>query len=82
MKTKILVTGGDGRFGNILKKKNKKLNLIFKSKKQLNILNYNLLEKKIKLIKPKIVLHVAGLSRPMSIHEKNISKRYCSRTPR
>ncbi len=74
MKTKILVTGGDGRFGNILKKKNKKLNLIFKSKKQLNILNYNLLEKKIKLIKPKIVLHVAGLSRPMSIHEKNISK--------
>ena len=74
MKTKILVTGGDGRFGNILKSKNKKLNLIFKSKKQLNILNYNSLEKKIKLIKPKIVFHVAGLSRPMSIHEKNISK--------
>ena len=32
MKTKILVTGGDGRFSSILKKENKKLNLIFRNK--------------------------------------------------
>ena len=38
MNSKILVTGGDGRFAKILKKKNEKLNLIFKSKKELNIL--------------------------------------------
>ena len=33
---KIIVTGSDGRFGNILKKFNDKL--IFRNKKQLNIL--------------------------------------------
>ena len=74
MSSKILITGGDGRFAKTLKKKNKKLNLIFKSKKDLNILKINSLEKKIKLIKPKIIIHTAGLSRPMNIHEKNISK--------
>tara|TARA_B100000965_G_scaffold321059_1_gene282259 strand:- start:276 stop:980 length:705 start_codon:yes stop_codon:yes gene_type:complete len=74
MKPKILVTGGHGRFAKVLKLKNKKLNLIFRSKKQLDILRYNSLEKKIKKIKPKILLHTAGLSRPMNLHEKNISK--------
>ena len=38
MNYRILVTGGNGRFATILKKKNKKLNLIFKSKKNLDIL--------------------------------------------
>ena len=38
MDNKILVTGGDGRFAKILKDKNKQLNLIFCSKKQLDIL--------------------------------------------
>ena len=33
MSPKILVTGGDGRFSKVLKKENKFLNLIFKSKK-------------------------------------------------
>ena len=65
---KILVTGGDGRFAKILKKKNKKLNLFFVNKKQFNILNINSIEKKIKIIKPKILFHCAGLSRPMDIH--------------
>ena len=74
MKSKILVTGGDGRFSKVLKKQNEKLNLIFKPKKNLNILKYNLLEKKIKKISPDIIMHTAGLSRPMNIHEKNISK--------
>ena len=45
MKPKILVTGGDGRFAKTLKRKNKKLNLIFKSKDDLNILKVNSLEK-------------------------------------
>ena len=39
MNSRILVTGGDGRFARILKEKNKKLNLIFLSKNHLNILN-------------------------------------------
>tara|TARA_B100000123_G_C25707582_1_gene418317 strand:- start:528 stop:1226 length:699 start_codon:yes stop_codon:yes gene_type:complete len=71
---KILVTGSDGRFSKILKAKNKKLNLIFKNKKQCNILNLKSLINCFKKAKPDIILHCAGLSRPMNIHEKNISK--------
>ena len=74
MKKLILVTGGNGRFGKILKKNNKKLNLYFSTKKECNILNINSIEKIIIKLKPKIIMHCAGLSRPMSIHEKNISK--------
>ena len=74
MKKKILVTGGDGRFAKILKKNNKKLDLFFASKKQCNILNLNSIIRIVKKIKPKILIHCAGLSRPMNIHEKNISK--------
>ena len=73
MKSKILVTGGNGRFAKVLREKNNKLNLIFKSKKSLNILKFASLDNKVKKIKPKIILHTAGLSRPMNIHEKNIS---------
>ena len=74
MEKKILVTGGDGRFSKILKKKNKSLKLFFASKKQCNILSIKSIEKIVKKIKPKIIMHCAGLSRPMDIHEKNISK--------
>ena len=71
---KILVTGGEGRFAKILKKKNTKLNIFFANKKQCNILDINSIERIIKKIKPKILIHCAGLSRPMKIHKKNISK--------
>ena len=74
MKKKILVTGGDGKFAKVLKVKNKKLNLFFTSKKNCNILNINSITKIVKKNKPKIILHCAGLSRPMDIHEKNINK--------
>tara|TARA_B100000902_G_C27055983_1_gene786621 strand:+ start:50 stop:760 length:711 start_codon:yes stop_codon:yes gene_type:complete len=74
MKKKILVTGGEGRFAKILKKQNKELNLIFASKKDCNILNLNSINKIIKKVKPNIILHCAGLSRPMSVHETNIQK--------
>ena len=74
MDNKILVTGGDGRFAKILKNKNKKLNLVFCSKKQLDILNIKSIKKNFDTHKPKIIFHCAGLSRPMSIHEKDINK--------
>ena len=74
MKEKILVTGGDGRFAKILKEKNNKLNIFFATKKECNIKDIQSIQKIFKKIKPKIVLHCAGLSRPMQIHEKNISK--------
>ena len=74
MKNLILVTGGQGRFAKVLKKNNKFLNLYFASKKECNILNIKSLEKIIKKLKPKMILHCAGLSRPMEIHQKNIEK--------
>ena len=74
MKEKILVTGGNSRFANVLKIKNKSLNLFYTSKKELNILDVKSIEKSIKKIKPKMILHLASLSRPMKIHEKNIIK--------
>ncbi len=74
MSPKILVTGGDGRFSKVLKKENKFLNLIFKSKKELNILSLKSIDNCIKKIRPKVIMHTAGLSRPMNLHKKNISK--------
>ena len=74
MNSKILVTGGDGRFAKILKDKNKKMNLVFCSKKQLDILSIKSIKKNFVKHKPKIIFHCAGLSRPMDIHEKNIIK--------
>ena len=74
MKNTILVTGGDGRFAKVLRKKNILLNLYFASKKECNILNLQSLEKIIKKIKPILIIHCAGLSRPMHIHETNITK--------
>ena len=69
--SKILVTGSDGRFGKIIKKFNDK-RFIFRNKKELNILSNQSIKNNIKKYKPKIILHLAGLSRPMDIHEKNI----------
>ena len=74
MKKKILVTGKNGRFVKILKEKNKNLNLHFCSKEQLDILSLKSIERAFIKFKPNILLHCAGLSRPMEIHEKYISK--------
>jgi len=74
MKKLILVTGADGRFAKILRRDNTKLNLYFASKKECNILDVKSLKKIFKKVKPKIILHTAGLSRPMTIHDRSISK--------
>jgi len=71
---KIVFTGGSGRFGQILQKSNFKYKVFFPSKSQLDITNFKSIEKYIKNIKPKILVHMAGLSRPMNIHDKNIIK--------
>ena len=71
---KILVTGGNGRFAQELKKINSKYKFIFKNKKELNILSLDSINKNIKKFKPNFILHLAGLSRPMSIHDNDIKK--------
>lgn len=72
--TKIVITGGTGRFGNILKKIKTKHKLFFPTKNQLNILNYKNIKKYLNKVNPKILIHLAGLSRPMNIHKSNIFK--------
>ena len=74
MLKKIIVTGGDGRFARELKKMKTKYKFIFRNKKELNILSIRSINSNIKKFKPNIVLHLASLSRPMSIHEKKINK--------
>jgi len=74
MLKKIVITGGDGRFAQILKKDNNKLDILYPGKKELNILDINSINKYLKKNKPKYLIHAAALSRPMSIHDKQISK--------
>ena len=73
-KNKIVITGGSGRFGSELKKKKNKYKLLFPSKYKLNILNLKNIKKYLKLEKPYYLIHLAGLSRPMEIHEKHIDR--------
>ncbi len=73
-KNKIIITGGTGRFGQELKKIKSKYNIFFPKKNELNILKYNLIIKYLKSKKPKYLIHMAGLSRPMDLHEKFPSK--------
>jgi|TARA_B100001093_G_scaffold347130_1_gene331708 dTDP-4-dehydrorhamnose reductase len=70
----ILVTGGEGRFCKKLEKSETQLKFYFANKKECNILNYKSLQKIVRKIKPDIIMHCAGLSRPMSLHETNIEK--------
>jgi dTDP-4-dehydrorhamnose reductase len=74
IKKRIVITGGDGRFAKVLNSKNKKLNILYPNKKTLNILSISSIEKYLKKTKPKYLIHAAGLSRPMNIHDKKISK--------
>ncbi len=71
---KIIVTGGDGRFANELSKIKSKYSFIFKNKKQLNILSTTSIKNNIKKYRPDCILHLASLSRPMSIHDNKIDK--------
>ena len=73
-KNKIVITGGSGRFGSKLKKIKNKYKLLFPSKQKLNILNLKNIKKYLRSQKPKYLIHLAGLSRPMKIHEKYINK--------
>ena len=71
---KIVVTGGTSRFATVLKKIKTKHRLFFPSKREFDITNENTIKKYLKKKKPNIVIHLAGLSRPMKIHNENIIK--------
>ena len=71
---RIIVTGGSGRFGSYLKKNSIKHKFFFPSKKQLNILSEKNIYNYLKKAKADILIHLAGLSRPMNIHNRDIEK--------
>ena len=50
---KIVVTGGSGRFGSVLKKFKTKHKMFFPTKKELNILDLNNIKSYLKRKKPK-----------------------------
>ena len=72
LKQKILITGKNSRFCKYLKNDLKKYNTIFTSKEMFDVCNYNKMKNFLKNKKIKYLIHVAGLSRPMNIHEKKI----------
>ena len=71
---KIIITGGTGRFGFILKNNKTKHKLFFPNKRELDIKKLKTIKNYLALKKPNILIHLAGLSRPMNVHEKNIKK--------
>ena len=71
---KIVVTGGSGRFAKSLKKIKSKYKFLYPDKKLLDITKPDSIKKFLKKNKPITVLHLAGLSRPMNIHEKKTFK--------
>ena len=71
----IIFTGGNGRFGRVFQSLNKNKKILFPSKSEFNILSTNNMRKYVKRKKPNYIIHGAGLSRPMSIHDKDINKK-------
>ncbi len=72
--SKIVFTGGSGRFGKVFKTMKTNHRLFFPDKKKLNIFNEKSIEKYLKKNKPSYIIHAAGLSRPMNLHDKDIVK--------
>jgi len=75
-KNRIVFTGGTGRFAKIFKsiEGETKFNFFFPTKENLNILKIETIKRYLKNKKPKYLIHLAGLSRPMSIHNKDIKQ--------
>ena len=73
-KRKIVVTGGTGRFGSVLKKSKFSYQMLFPKKNKLNILKFESIKKYLAKTRPYCLVHLAGLSRPMKIHEKKVLK--------
>ena len=73
-KNRIVVTGGTGRFASTLKKIKTKYLIYYPSKTHLNILREKSILNYLRKKRPKYLIHLAGLSRPMSIHNRDIKK--------
>lgn len=72
--TKIVFSGGSGRFASEFKKIKSNCNIYYPDKKKLDVTNIKSIRKYLKQIKPKYFIHCAALSRPMDIHLRKISQ--------
>ena len=72
--SKIVVTGGSGRFGREMQKYKSRHKIFFPKSSELDILNIKKIKNYLSKKKPKILIHLAGLSRPMNVHNTNIAK--------
>ena len=72
---KIIFTGGSGKFGKVFKKFNfNKKNIYYPSSSSFDVTNIKKMEKIIKRLRPKFIIHDAAISRPMELHEKKVAK--------
>ncbi len=71
---KIVFTGGAGRFANVFKSIKSRYKIEYPSKTKLNIEKFNSINNYLKKNKPNYLIHCAGLSRPMKIHDEDISR--------
>ena len=72
--SKFVVTGGSGRFGREIQKYKSRHKIFFPKSSELDILNIKKIKNYLSKKKPKILIHLAGLSRPMNVHNTNIAK--------
>jgi len=71
---KIIFTGGTGRFANVFRSIKNRYKIEYPSKAKLNIEKFDSINNYLKKNKPDYLIHCAGLSRPMKIHDEDISR--------
>ena len=71
---KIVFTGGTGRFAKVFKSIKNRYKIEYPSKAKLNIEKFDSIKSYLKKNKPNYLIHCAGLSRPMKIHDDDISR--------
>lgn len=67
---KILITGGNGKLAKAIYKTNTEHNIILATKEELNIINKKIVLEYIKEKNLDLIIHAAGLTKPMIQHEK------------
>ena len=67
---KILISGGEGKFSKQIIQVNNEYDICAPSRKEMDILDVDSIEKFISREKPDYFLHAAALTRPMSGHQK------------
>ena len=68
---RILISGGNGVFAKKLQEYNNEYDLVMPTKKQMDVTDFDKMDRFTDIVKPDIFIHAGALTRPMNIHEKN-----------